>query len=517
MLLRSGFGFIFTALLRSGSSFSSTGIAALAMCNQETGSGVLKLPGSHGGGLVCNGPESPQCPIRMQEWKEIIRTAVDALQQGSVIGVPTDTIYGIACLAQNSEAIRRIYEIKGRNGNKPLAICVGNVEDIYRYCTVTVPDPLLHDLLPGPVTLVFERSGTLNKDLNPFTPEFQDLWPRLALVIDGGRIGDACSPESRLGSTVVNLSIPGCYSIIRPGWFIIFLIKRKMEFGNEQNKRTSTLEEKVPAVTQRCSPIIPAEGVTSTDMLQLQDLLPALVNSLVQAAMATAVEALAEEVIPVSQEAEVEKPAMQERPTADKVNPNMSVHSFPEFCQQLECSIQKVWESFELCQRLMEEQTLEAMAEVTSHSITLAAYEAVFRQAKYLWPQNSQWKKHIKALLKGPKKAIKEIRAKHKKKIRKEMKIKARLDRLYEEEERLDAEINSMWKSFQEKSEEFSFPDCSPVITDFQSSEVPPYESHEEPETSPAATVGEEEPTTRCWGCFRFLKKAKKGKKQAKK
>nr|XP_006007187.1 PREDICTED: yrdC domain-containing protein, mitochondrial isoform X2 [Latimeria chalumnae] len=217
MLLRSGFGFIFTALLRSGSSFSSTGIAALAMCNQETGSGVLKLPGSHGGGLVCNGPESPQCPIRMQEWKEIIRTAVDALQQGSVIGVPTDTIYGIACLAQNSEAIRRIYEIKGRNGNKPLAICVGNVEDIYRYCTVTVPDPLLHDLLPGPVTLVFERSGTLNKDLNPFTPEFQDLWPRLALVIDGGRIGDACSPESRLGSTVVNLSIPGCYSIIRPG------------------------------------------------------------------------------------------------------------------------------------------------------------------------------------------------------------------------------------------------------------------------------------------------------------
>lgn len=38
-----------------------------------------------------------------------------------------------------------------------------------RYCHVNVPDELLRDLLPGPVTLVLERSEELNKDLNPFT------------------------------------------------------------------------------------------------------------------------------------------------------------------------------------------------------------------------------------------------------------------------------------------------------------------------------------------------------------
>lgn len=43
--------------------------------------------------------------------------------------------------------------------------------------------------------------------------EFQELWPKLAVVVDGGPIGD----QSRLGSTVVDLSVLGKYRIIRPG------------------------------------------------------------------------------------------------------------------------------------------------------------------------------------------------------------------------------------------------------------------------------------------------------------
>lgn len=44
-----------------------------------------------------------------------------------------------------------------------------------RYCQVRVPKELLEDLLPGPVTLVMERSEELNKDLNPFTPVSHSL------------------------------------------------------------------------------------------------------------------------------------------------------------------------------------------------------------------------------------------------------------------------------------------------------------------------------------------------------
>ncbi|XP_054478038.1 yrdC domain-containing protein, mitochondrial [Anoplopoma fimbria] len=184
---------------------------------------------------------------------EILSCTAKALKEGYVVGVPTDTIYGLACLAQNSEAVRKTYDVKGRNGHKPLAICVGEIQDIYKYCKVKVKEGLLGDLLPGPVTLVFERSEVLNTDLNPFTSlvgvripdhafmrrlcqmcaeplaltsanisshtstvavhEFQELWPKLAVVVDGGPIGD----HSRLGSTVVDLSVLGKYRIIRPG------------------------------------------------------------------------------------------------------------------------------------------------------------------------------------------------------------------------------------------------------------------------------------------------------------
>ncbi|XP_010574599.1 PREDICTED: yrdC domain-containing protein, mitochondrial [Haliaeetus leucocephalus] len=190
-------------------------------------------------------------------WREAVAAAVGALQAGGLVAVPTDTVYGVACLAQDSGAVRSIYSLKGRNGRKPLAICLGDVDRLYRYCQVNVPDELLRDLLPGPVTLVLKRSEELNKDLNPFTSlvgvripnhpfirelaracsgplaltsanvscqastltvsEFQDLWPQLSLIIDGGPIGDVQSPECRLGSTVVDLSVSGKFTIIRPG------------------------------------------------------------------------------------------------------------------------------------------------------------------------------------------------------------------------------------------------------------------------------------------------------------
>ncbi|XP_075962810.1 threonylcarbamoyl-AMP synthase-like [Anarhichas minor] len=185
--------------------------------------------------------------------ENVVSRIAKALKEGQVVAVPTDTMYGLACLAQNSEAVSKIYDIKGGNGHNPLAICVGEIQDIYKYCKVKVKEELLSDLLPGPVTLVLERSEVLNKDLNPFTSlvgvripdhvfmrrlcqmcaeplaltsansgshiipldthEFQELDSKLAVVVHGGKIEN----QSRLGSTVVDLSVHGKYRIIRPG------------------------------------------------------------------------------------------------------------------------------------------------------------------------------------------------------------------------------------------------------------------------------------------------------------
>lgn len=63
---------------------------------------------------------------------EVLSCTAKALKEGHVVGVPTDTVYGLACLAQSSEAVRKTYDIKGRNEQKPLAICVGEIQDIYK-------------------------------------------------------------------------------------------------------------------------------------------------------------------------------------------------------------------------------------------------------------------------------------------------------------------------------------------------------------------------------------------------
>lgn len=49
-----------------------------------------------------------------------------------MIAVPTDTIYGVACLAQSNNAVEMLYEIKHRHREKAIAICVGAVDDIKR-------------------------------------------------------------------------------------------------------------------------------------------------------------------------------------------------------------------------------------------------------------------------------------------------------------------------------------------------------------------------------------------------
>ncbi|XP_028797164.1 yrdC domain-containing protein, mitochondrial-like isoform X1 [Neltuma alba] len=184
-----------------------------------------------------------------------VAEAAEALRAGKVIAVPTDTLYGFACDACSLDAVNRIYEIKGRKHTSPLAICVGDVSDIQRFAVIDyLPQGLLDSLLPGPVTVVLKRgeSSVLEQSLNPgldsigvrvpdynfirdiargsgtamaltsanlsgqsssvCVNDFKDLWGHCACVYDGGLL-----PLGRAGSTVVDLTIPHKYKILRPG------------------------------------------------------------------------------------------------------------------------------------------------------------------------------------------------------------------------------------------------------------------------------------------------------------
>ncbi len=62
--------------------------------------------------------------------ERIVREGAAVLNSGGVVALPTDTIYGIAASVNSVEGIERLYEIKGRNRGKPIAICVGDLDDV---------------------------------------------------------------------------------------------------------------------------------------------------------------------------------------------------------------------------------------------------------------------------------------------------------------------------------------------------------------------------------------------------
>ena len=62
-----------------------------------------------------------------------IRQAVEVLRRGGVILYPTDTVWGIGCDATNSEAVRRVYQIKQRDDSKALICLVDSDVRMQRY------------------------------------------------------------------------------------------------------------------------------------------------------------------------------------------------------------------------------------------------------------------------------------------------------------------------------------------------------------------------------------------------
>ncbi len=91
--------------------------------------------------------------------EEDIRQAVKVLREGGVILYPTDTVWGLGCDATNSEAVRRIYDIKRRDDRKALICLVDSDARLQRYVR-DVPDVAwqLLDAAVKPTTVILERS-----------------------------------------------------------------------------------------------------------------------------------------------------------------------------------------------------------------------------------------------------------------------------------------------------------------------------------------------------------------------
>jgi len=104
-----------------------------------------------------------------EDTRDVVHRAVQALAEGQLIALPTETVYGLAASACRSDAVDRLLKVKGRPGGQPLSLAIKSAEEAHDF----VPDlsPLARRLArrcwPGPVTLVVDdghRDG-LSKQL----------------------------------------------------------------------------------------------------------------------------------------------------------------------------------------------------------------------------------------------------------------------------------------------------------------------------------------------------------------
>lgn len=92
---------------------------------------------------------------------DAITRAAQQLKAGSLVALPTETVYGLGADATNAAAVARIYEAKGRPADHPLIVHLSQMADISEWAD-EIPEyaiALARKYWPGPMTLIFTRSS----------------------------------------------------------------------------------------------------------------------------------------------------------------------------------------------------------------------------------------------------------------------------------------------------------------------------------------------------------------------
>jgi L-threonylcarbamoyladenylate synthase len=139
-------------------------------------------------------PTTMTAILRSVEEEGSLKTATGFVALGEAIVVPTETIFGLTCDAENKDALETVYKIKGRAIEKPSAIFVPSIDAIAEYAQVEqeYAKRIIREFLPGPLTIVVRSK--------------RKLWP--GVVGKNGKIGIRVSSETFISALVSSVGKP---------------------------------------------------------------------------------------------------------------------------------------------------------------------------------------------------------------------------------------------------------------------------------------------------------------------
>ena len=93
----------------------------------------------------------------------LVKYAAEQIRAGRVLGMPTDTFYGLAADPLNLRAVERVYEIKSRSRHKPLSLLIESVDQAEELARPLPPEfyDLARRFWPGPLTIIVRAASGL--------------------------------------------------------------------------------------------------------------------------------------------------------------------------------------------------------------------------------------------------------------------------------------------------------------------------------------------------------------------
>lgn len=86
---------------------------------------------------------------------------VDVIDNGGLVIMPTDTIYGIVGDANNEKTIKRVFDLKKRDGSKAMLMLVSDIDMLKKYVDDISEEEfiLIEKFWPGPLTIIFKKKN----------------------------------------------------------------------------------------------------------------------------------------------------------------------------------------------------------------------------------------------------------------------------------------------------------------------------------------------------------------------
>ena len=100
--------------------------------------------------------------------KDSIALGAEILREGGLVGMPTETVYGLGANALNPQAVRSIFEAKGRPGDNPLIVHVSCMEEVAPLVR-EIPkaaQKLMDAFWPGPMTIILPKAACIPTEVS---------------------------------------------------------------------------------------------------------------------------------------------------------------------------------------------------------------------------------------------------------------------------------------------------------------------------------------------------------------